>query len=705
LQCPAQGQIELTAQLTDQFQGLATGEHKVPAALRIEGEGLSLSLLARIEIEIPEIQLDTTSVYLILDHRSALPHHTLRLQNRGRQNWHGTAKSTLRWLEISPSDITCPAGGETEIDVTLSPEVTSIFKKPRMVRVDDGIRIEGRGQPIDVSVQLEIKPLTAAPSPTPVTPQPRPAPVSPPSPVVPPPSAVLTVDFGTVSDWSGPMPTREIRLANSQPQVMDGTARSTLPWLEVTPPSFSCPPGQEVVLQATLTEFAKGLRPKEYEVADGVVIESGGKKHLVRARLVVQKISPVRTWGQPQPEATHPSSQPVVSPPQTALTVDFGMVTDWSGPMPTREIRLVNSQAQVMRGTARSTLPWLEVTPSSFTCPPGQEVVLTATLTDFAKGLRPKEYEVADGVIIESGGKKHLVSARLVIGRISPVRTWVQPQPEAKPSPSPKPGDRRTTVPKPSATLEGLFVDFGTVTDWSDPLPTQEIRLTSSQPQAMNGLVRSTVPWLKVAPTNFSCAAGQDAVLKAELTESAKRLRSREYDVSDGAVIECGGEKYPIHVRLVVATGLHPWGMRTILPPREVEAAEPAKPEKKPKARSTKATTSAKQAKKLPEALVVEPDSIDMGSVSDWSGSLPSQEIQLSNGLGTDWIGTVKSTVPWLAVAPTEITCPAGASVSLRVRLTKRGSRLRARTYSAGDALVFEGNGQTLKVGAQMTVE
>ena len=111
------------------------------------------------------------------------------------------------------------------------------------------------------------------------------------------------------------------------------------------------------------------------------------------------------------------------------------------------------------------------------------------------------------------------------------------------------------------------------------------------------------------------------------------------------------------------------------------------------------------EARKLREALGVEPASIDMGSVSDWSGSLPSREIELSNGLKTDWSGTVQSTVPWLKVAPTETTCPAGASVTLQVRLTKRGARLRPRTYLAADALIIEGDGQTLKVAAQMTVE
>jgi len=113
-------------------------------------------------------------------------------------------------------------------------------------------------------------------------------------------------------------------------------------------------------------------------------------------------------------EEVPPDTQPI------QLVADFGTVSDWSGPLPTREIRLSNSQAQVMKGTVRSTLPWLEVTPESFTCPPGQEIVLTVRLTKKAAWLRSKNCDVADALVIESGDRKHLVRATLK-------EVWVTP--------------------------------------------------------------------------------------------------------------------------------------------------------------------------------------------------------------------------------------------------------------------------------------
>ncbi|MCB9078366.1 MAG: hypothetical protein H6631_12275 [Anaerolineaceae bacterium] len=571
LRCPAQGQATLTACLTEQFQGLAVGEQKTPAAIRIEGEGLTFSVLTQLVVEAPQIQPDTTLINLTLDDRTDLPHYALRLQNRGGQDWHGTVKSTLRWLGVSPTDVTCPANSEVVIDVSLGSQV-SVFKRSRTVKVADAIRIESGGAPLLIGVCLEIKaPIAARPDlsikrPSPAKGEPKSIKKKPP-PVTPPPEP-LVIDFGRVSDWSGVLPSQEIRLTNSQSHPMEGTVRSTLPWLEVTPASFSCPGGQQVVLTARLTKQAAGLRPKSYSVADALVIESGGKKRLVKAQLEVIKVSPSGQISLPNtPPKSTKKKPPLVTPPPEPLVIDFGRVSDWSGVLPSQEIRLTNGQSHPMEGTVRSTLPWLEVTPASFSCPVGQQVVLTARLTKQAAGLRPKSYSVADALVIESGGKKRLVKAQL------------------------------------------------------------------------------------------------------EVEASARSLT-----------------------------------MRTILPPREERGTGSAHSGKDHQPKKVKSNKDGQAPPALPESLVVEPASIDMGTVSNWSGPFPAQEIKLSNGLKADWRGTVHSTVPWLKVESEEITCATGATISLKISLTSHGARLRSRTYLAPDALVIEGEGQKLEIEARLTV-
>ena len=101
-----------------------------------------------------------------------------------------------------------------------------------------------------------------------------------------------------------------------------------------------------------------------------------------------------------------------------------------------------------------------------------------------------------------------------------------------------------------------------------------------------------------------------------------------------------------------------------------------------------------------PARLVVDPPALDFGSVTRWKGDLPRQEIRLRNSGGGTWSGTVRSTVPWLEVNPTAVSCPAGGEVVLTVGLVPAGGKLRPRVYKPDDALAIEGEGQTLQVGA-----
>jgi hypothetical protein len=376
------------------------------------------------------------------------------------------------------------------------------------------------------------------------------------------------------------------------------------------------------------------------------------------------------------------------------VLVDFGKVSDWSFPLPVRDIQLSNplasadSQAQVIIGTVRSTLPWLEVTPVNFSCTPGKEAVLIVRLTKEAAKLRPKIYDVTDALVIESGGKEHLVNARLEVARMSKAGQLKQPLTQKN-----VPPETSTAMRPPN-----LVVDFGTVSDWSFPLPTLDIRLSNTQAQVMIGTVRSTLPWLEVTPANFSCPPGQEVALTVRLTKEAARLRAKTYEVADALVVESGGEEHQVKARLVVAAR-RVW----VAQHRNVEEAGAYQTAQvqQPEGAQVKASKSPQP---LPEALVLEPTVLDFGPVCDWSGALPMHEIRLSNGLKTTWSGTLCSTVPWLEVTPTDITCPAGATVTLQARLTTHGARLRPRTYLAHDALVIEGSGQKLLVGARLTV-
>lgn len=86
-----------------------------------------------------------------------------------------------------------------------------------------------------------------------------------------------SLDFGPVSNWKSNLPTQEIRLHNSGGAAWNGTARSTLPWLEVNPTTLNCPAGGEVVLNVSLTPAGGRLKARVYNAPDALIIESEGQ--------------------------------------------------------------------------------------------------------------------------------------------------------------------------------------------------------------------------------------------------------------------------------------------------------------------------------------------------------------------------------------------------------------------------------------------
>lgn len=141
-----------------------------------------------------------------------------------------------------------------------------------------------------------------------------------------------------------------------------------------------------------------------------------------------------------------------------------------------------------------------------------------------------------------------------------------------------------------------------------------------------------------------------------------------------------------------------------------IECGEPLKPGTK---FCTRCGTSQEEVVQQPPApappppagapqLVANPSALDFGSVTRWKGDLPTQTVRLRNGGGKAWNGAARSTLPWLEINPTTVSCPAGGEVTLTVGLTSAGSKLRPKAYNVSDAILVEGEGQTLQIGVQM---
>ncbi|MBN2007279.1 MAG: hypothetical protein JXA21_28270 [Anaerolineae bacterium] len=271
------------------------------------------------------------------------------------------------------------------------------------------------------------------------------------------------------------------------------------------------------------------------------------------------KTQPAATTPATSPPATKttPPPRPVPAPAPAApfsltpskSTLDFGVLNDRNRP-PADEFTLRNPDTQRTRyGTARSTLPWLEISPEGFACPPGQQVRLTARLTHRITRLAPKSYTIPDAVIVESSGQTLNIGLRLEIPGTS--QSW-RSQSKVAPPPSQPP------APTPSAkapTTARWQIDFGTLSGKAAPLPEVELRLENPQPdRGMTGTIQSTLPWLEVSPGGFICNPNQDARLTVRLTKAVTRLRPKIYNIPDALIVQIGEQMYWVGVHLTVIT-------------------------------------------------------------------------------------------------------------------------------------------------------
>ncbi len=535
VQCPVQGQAALTVSLTDRFTELAVGEQKIPAALRIEGEGLAFSCLARVVVDIPLIQLNTTHIDLVLDDRSNLPAYTLRLKNPGSQVWHGKIKNTVnRWLVVAPLDITCQPGAEAEINVTLLPQVATIFKKPKIVKVDDAIFIESSAPPLSVGVQLEVKDLSGAVvvkaqsvKAQPVTAQPVKAEKQP----VPPPSGkektppkgtsqkIGMIDFGEVSDWSKTT-SQEIRFSNSQTHTIKGTVQNTLPYLEVSPDSFTCLPGKEVVLTVRLTKGTAKLRAKAYDVPDAVIIKTDDKKYLVHICLnivgktilvsqpattppVEEKQPLVKNVKPPVPSTLPPGEEKQTPQPQKSEPI----ATDWE------------NKTIVITKRARVKTP-----PPSPVNKPSASQAKTPAVDQTVQPQASSDNDSADNQIApqqSSSGK-------------GPV---IQPKPQPLPE---------------ALVVEPPMIDWGRIKSWRGTLPGCEVKVSNGLKTVWQGTIRSTVPWLEVTPAEITCQPGATVTLQVNLVPHSYPRRAKTYSLPDALIIEGSGQTLLVEVCLTV---------------------------------------------------------------------------------------------------------------------------------------------------------
>jgi hypothetical protein len=170
---------------------------------------------------------------------------------------------------------------------------------------------------------------------------------------------------------------------------------------------------------------------------------------------------------------------------------------------------------------------------------------------------------------------------------------------------------------KPGLELDTVGLDFGSVRRGEQIVRT--LTLSNSGTADLVGEVHSSFDWLQVQPSGFRCSPGTSQILSATCDT---RL------LSGGSTVE------PEAIEIVANAGA-----QTLSASVEIMAAR----------------------------LIVEPQEIDLGTVSD--DDQVEETFTVGNRGSMPWKGRIYVHVPWLTVEPTEVECEPGHFMPVTVLL------------------------------------
>lgn len=648
LHCPAGQEITIELSLNDHLATLPEGKFETDDGLIITGQEISIPIGIKMIYHKPQVKLTVQPDRLDFGPISQWPgppSQTIHIRNQGQQAWRGQVETTVPWLTVQPTKVNCPASDEVTLTVSLNEQLQKLSAGQQQAH--QAIKIRGDDKTFILPAQLVIDP---------------------------PPVRFDKTNLKLTMEADKPI-TQQLYLINDGETSWQGEISRTAPWLKVSPMTIVCPPEKQMPLNLTIPATVRQTYQAGQPVRDNraVVVSGLGQTLTVGVHLEI-------TEQQPEPD----------------FLINFETVAKMTDSLPTYTFNLTNERPWPMTGRVYVNAPWLTVTPDTFSCPAHQSQPIKVQLTSAIRQLAPGDYHEPKAFIIHSGGQTYLFQVEF---------TLTEPASKSSSSPTPSQKSKKRPPKKPAATssrkptaddtikstrLPQLMVNFGTITDWSNPLPSRTLQIPNpSTTEPLTGTIKSTVTWLTVEPTRFSCPPNQTVEFTVRLTNRAKQLKPRPYYAHNGLEIETPQQKFTIPVQLEISRSdsslMFDRGSLPFLNAQTVATTESMAP----------SPTSGK--------LTLHPTELDLGDFAK-GDRLPSQTVQLSNGLATTWEGQARSTLPWLEVTPKKLSCPAGQTITLTVRGSQYLQDLRPRTYAAPDGLIIEGHDQKWLIGVTVTV-
>ncbi|MBC7236444.1 MAG: hypothetical protein H5T69_11445 [Chloroflexi bacterium] len=387
----------------------------------------------------------------------------LKVRNAGRQPLTGQVEARVPWLRVQSGRFRLGGGQDAEIRIELLPD-----------RLPDGAQQVGDALIVDSDGGQTLVAACAW--------RPRPKLEL----------DVRRIDMGAVA--AGQVAERSISLRNTGDGPSEGTARSLLPWLQVSPQTFHLEPGE--LLSLALRVDCTGLADGPLDVPQALRIQTDDSSETLSLHVEVQAPRLVL-------ETEH---------------LDFGAVP--LGEIVDRPLIMRNEGSMPLVVSLQPLVDWLIPAQSDVTIAPGQRVGVPVQLRagTFNGG---QHLEEAAALRLVAGSTLKQIAASL-------------------------------TVLQPSLHVEPEAVDFGYVELVHPEMRTLTIHNAGTGMLAWN--IQTDAIWIEVSPQAGVCVAGQSQ--EVTLTAYGLAIDSPSGSARGTLIINSDGGRAKIPLNIALAAPL-----------------------------------------------------------------------------------------------------------------------------------------------------
>lgn len=440
---------------------LPSGVTYEPRALAVDSNVGRRWIAVRADIPTaPSLEMDQSQLDLGRMDDDSERSASLVIRNGGRQPLAGQVASRVAWLHVSPAEFRVAPGGQVEVQARIAP--AKLPNGPQQVQ--DALVVDSNGGQARVAVAAW-------------RPRPRLD------------LSVSQIDLGRVA--SGQVVERELAVRNAGDGVLQGSARSLVPWLQVYPDRWTCEPGD--VARLGIVCDCAGLADGPIHVPQALRIQTNGGNASLALDIQI--------------------SAPRMVVETTML--ELGRVLH--GDRAQSEVLLRNAGTADLEALVQPAVDWVQAGDERIICPPGESrrIPISVETGAFGRGARLDE---PTALRIIAGATIVAVGARL-------------------------------TVIRPSLSIEPESVDFGYV----DPAqPTQQtVILRNEGVGALAWNVQTDAEWVEIAPRSGVCPEGDQVALS--LTAYALALEAGRREAAGILIVNSDGGRIKLPLRLALA--------------------------------------------------------------------------------------------------------------------------------------------------------